>query len=147
MYELLQFSMFDSAENFVFDLINGKIPPRKNVDIGFFHHDIDLLSSSAYLRKNCLFRVRRRIWVIFESFSRLVVIRGETCGFYEIYEKVEEIFKKYSHQVLHDNIGYNIRMELYAMRMIAIHDLIDEKILKLPEDTSKSSLGMHIFLK
>ena len=28
-----------------------------------------------------------------------------------------------------------------------IHDLVDENILKLPEDTSKSSLGMHIILK
>ena len=65
----------------------------------------------------------------------------------DLYEKVEKIFKKYSHQVLHDNIGYNIRMELYSMRMMAIHDLVDENILKLPEDTSKSSLGMHIILK
>ena len=40
-----------------------------------------------------------------------------------------------------------VRMELYAMRMMAIHDLVDENILKLPEDTSKSSLGMHIILK
>jgi hypothetical protein len=65
----------------------------------------------------------------------------------DLYEKVEEIFKKYSHQVLHDNIGYNIRMELYAMRMMAIRDLVDENVLKLPEDTRKSSLGMHIILK
>ena len=64
-----------------------------------------------------------------------------------LYEKVEEIFKKYNHQVLHDNIGYNIRMELYAMRMMAIHDLVDENVLKLPGDTRKSSLGMHIILK
>jgi len=48
---------------------------------------------------------------------------------------------------LHDNIGYNIRMELYATRMMTIHDLVDENVLKLPEDTSKSSLGMHIILK
>ena len=64
-----------------------------------------------------------------------------------LYEKVGEIFKEYSHQVLHDNIGYNIRMELYAMRMMAIHDLVEENILKLPEDTNKSSLGMHIILE
>ena len=59
----------------------------------------------------------------------------------------EEIFKKYSHSVLHNHIGYNIRMELYAARMMAIHDFVEEKVLKLPEDTSKSSLGMHIILK
>lgn len=60
---------------------------------------------------------------------------------------MEDIFKKYSHKVLHDNLGYNIAMELYAMRMMAIHDLVDDNILKLPEDPSKSSLGMHIILR
>ena len=63
------------------------------------------------------------------------------------YEAVEEIFKKYSHKVLHDNIGYNIRMELYQMRMMAIHDLVDSGLLTLPDDPNKSSLGMHIILK
>ena len=65
----------------------------------------------------------------------------------DLYIKVEEIFKKYTHQVLHNNIGYYIRMELYAIRLMAIHDLVEENVLKLPEDTSKSSLGMHINLK
>ena len=65
----------------------------------------------------------------------------------DLYKKVEEIFKKYTHQVLHNNIGYYIRMELYAIRMMAIHDLVEENALKLPEDTSKSSIGMHIILK
>ena len=65
----------------------------------------------------------------------------------DLYKKVEEIFKKYTHQVLHNNIGYYIRMELYAIRLMAIHDLVEENVLKLPEDRSKSSLGMHIILK
>ncbi len=38
-------------------------------------------------------------------------------------------------------------MELYATRMMAIHDFVEENVPKLPEDTSKSSLGMHIILK
>ena len=70
-----------------------------------------------------------------------------TANFANLYEKVEEIFKKYSHQVLHKSIGYNIRMELYATRMMAIHDLVEDNVLKLPEDSKKSSLGMHVILK
>jgi hypothetical protein len=64
----------------------------------------------------------------------------------EAYEKLENIFKKYSHQVLHNNLGYNIRMELYAMRMMAYHDLVLNGFLKMPDDPKKSSLGMHIML-
>ena len=65
----------------------------------------------------------------------------------DLYKKVEELFKKYNHQVLHNSIGFNIRMELYSIRMMAIHDLVEENVLKLPEDPSKSSLGMYIILK
>ena len=64
----------------------------------------------------------------------------------DAYEKLENIFKKYSHQVLHNNLGYNIRMELYAMRMMAYHDLVLNGFLKMPDDPKKSSLGMHIML-
>ena len=64
-----------------------------------------------------------------------------------VYERIEEIFKKYSHKILHDTIGYNIRMEMFAMRMMAIHDLVDNGTLILPKDPSKSSLGMSILLK
>jgi len=64
-----------------------------------------------------------------------------------LYYKIEETFKNYSHQVLHNNIGYYIRMELYSARMMAIHDLVEQNFLTLPEDPDKSSLGMHIVLK
>lgn len=62
------------------------------------------------------------------------------------YEKLEGILKRYSHKVLHASIGYYIRMELYAMRMMAIHDLVDNGTLRLPEDAGRSSLGMHLIL-
>ncbi len=62
------------------------------------------------------------------------------------YDRIEEIFKKYSHKVLHDNIGYNIRMEMYAIRMMAVHDLVEENYLELPKEPDKSSLGMHFIL-
>ncbi len=62
-------------------------------------------------------------------------------------DTVEAIFKKYSHRVLHDHIGYYIRMELYAARMMAINDLLADGFLTLPEHPEASSLGMHLILK
>ena len=62
------------------------------------------------------------------------------------YEKLEGILRRYSHKVLHASIGYYIRMELYAMRMMAVHDLVDNGTLRLPKDAGKSSLGMLLFL-
>ena len=64
----------------------------------------------------------------------------------DLYKKVETILKKYTHQVLHKNMEFYIGMELYAMRMMAIHDLVEEGYLKLPDDPSKSSLGMALFI-
>ena len=64
-----------------------------------------------------------------------------------LYEEVHAIFKKYSHPVLHKSIGYYIRMELCATRMMAIHDLVDDGFLQVPEDPDKSVLGMYILLK
>ncbi len=44
--------------------------------------------------------------------------------------------------------GDPLQMYVEGRRLImAIHDLVDENVLKLPEDPSKSSLGMHIILK
>lgn len=63
------------------------------------------------------------------------------------YEKVEGILKQYSHKVLHNNLGYNIQMELYTMRMMSVHDLVDNGFLTLPEDPNKSILGMTIHMK
>ena len=65
----------------------------------------------------------------------------------QAYSETERIFKKYSHQVLHDNLGYYVRMELYAMRMMSVRDLVGDGTLTLPADPDKSSLGMHLVLK
>ena len=65
---------------------------------------------------------------ILETLSRIVEVEDEDID--SAYEKVEEIFKKYSHSVLHNHIGYNIRMELYAARMMAIHDFVEEKAVE-----------------
>ena len=65
----------------------------------------------------------------------------------QAYAALEGIFKKYSHQVLHDNLGYNIRMELYAMRMMSVRDLVGDGTLMLPAAPETTALGMHLILK
>ena len=62
------------------------------------------------------------------------------------YHTVEAIFKQYSHRVLHSHIGYYIRMELYAARMMTVHDLLTDGFLTVPADPTKSTLGMHLIL-
>jgi hypothetical protein len=37
-------------------------------------------------------------------------------------------------------------MEMYATRMMAIHDLLKANVLVLPEDPGMSSLGMVVIL-
>lgn len=63
------------------------------------------------------------------------------------YDTVETIFKKYSHRVLHAHIGYYIRMELYAARMMTVHDLLADGFLTVPADPTHTTLGMHLILK
>lgn len=62
------------------------------------------------------------------------------------YDKVEEIFKKYSHKVLHDNLGYNIRMEFYKMRRMCVNDLATDGILTLPANIDNCTALMYIVL-
>ena len=123
---------FTDIEKRVWDGINGRYAHIS--DDGYMIPDILIIRIEKLRQIHQLFREHKNYELLIKNVANL-------------YEKVEEIFKKYSHQVLHDNIGYNIRMELYATRMMTIHDLVDENVLKLPEDTSKSSLGMHIILK
>ncbi len=61
-------------------------------------------------------------------------------------KRIEEVFKKSTNKLLHSQIGYNIMMELCAMRMMSVHDLVEAGFLELPEKTKKSTLGMLLIL-
>lgn len=65
----------------------------------------------------------------------------------EVYEKMEAMLRQYNHRVLHENMGYNIKMEMFDMRMMAVHDLVDNGFLKLPENPETTTLGMHLIMK
>ena len=125
-------SSFSENEKRVWNGINGRYAYAP--DDGYMIPDILVIRIEVLRQIHQLFREHRNYELL-------------TANFANLYEKVEEIFKKYSHPVLHENIGYNIRMELYATRMMAIHDLVEDNVLKLPEDSKKSSLGMHVILK
>ena len=125
-------SSFTDIEKRVWNGINGRYAHIS--DDGYMIPDILVIGIEKLRQIHQLFREHKNYELLINNVA-------------DLYEKVEEIFKKYSHQVLHNNIGYNIIMELYATRMMAIHDLVEDNVLKLPEDTNKSSLGMHLFLK
>lgn len=63
------------------------------------------------------------------------------------YKKLNEIFQNYSHEVLHNSLDYYISAEMYTMRMMAVHDLVENGFLQLPADPKKSTLGMHFILR
>ena len=63
-----------------------------------------------------------------------------------VYKKVGDVLKKCNHQILHKYIGFYIGTELFSMRMMAVHDLVEEGFLKLPDDPNKSSLGMFLWI-
>ena len=66
--------------------------------------------------------------------------------FQDSYEEVKSIFEGYSDKILHDYIGYNIVMELYNTRMMAVHDLVETGFLKVPENPDTSTVGMYLWL-
>ncbi len=126
-----QISSFSNIEKKVWESINGKYAHTS--DDGYIIPDILVITSENFNLIHQLFQEHKNYEILIQNMK-------------DSYLKVEGIFKKYSHKVLHNNIGYNIRMELYTTRMMTIHDLVENEYLKLPEDTSKSVLGMHIIL-
>jgi len=124
-------SSFTDIEKGFWKRINGKYAHAdKNGEIV---SDLLVLTSESL----------RKIHQLFSEFKQYEKL---TKNVTEAYKNVEAIFKKYSHKVLHDNLGYNVQMEMYAMRMMAIHDLVEDGFLTLPEDPKASSLGMCIVL-
>ena len=67
--------------------------------------------------------------------------------FQEAYEEVKSIFMGCNHKILHKHIGYNIFMELYHTRMMAVHDLVESGFLRVPENPNTSTVGMYLWLQ
>ncbi len=69
------------------------------------------------------------------------------ANFTEANKCIEEIFMKNSNKMLHDTLGYYVRMEMYMIRMMCVHDLVDASFITLPEDPAKSNIGMYLIMK
>lgn len=69
------------------------------------------------------------------------------ANFIDANKNIEEIFKKYSHKTLHETLGYYVRMEMYKIRMMSIHDLVDSSFITLPDEPANSSIGMYLIMK
>ena len=65
----------------------------------------------------------------------------------DAYARVEEVFKRCNHKILHEQLDFNANIAMYSMRMMALHDLVENAYLTLPENPEVSSLGMYLYLK
>ena len=96
--------------------------------------DVLVISNDALEKINRIFREHK-------NYKKLLQNITEIC------KKMEVIFRRYGHEILHNYLGFNVDMEMTRMRMMAIRDLVEDGFLKLPENPKKSLLGMHIILK
>ncbi len=124
-------SSFSDIEKKVWENIEGKFAHTS--DSGEIVSDVLVLTSNRWSEIGQLFQEHR-------NYNKLM--ENMLCA----YDKVEEIFKKYSHKVLHDNLGYNIRMEFYKMRMMCVSDLVIDDTLKISANIENSTAGMYIVL-
>lgn len=122
-------SSFNDAEKEVWESINGRYAHMS--EDGYVIPDIIVISDESLAETT-------EEWP--DDFQPLIQNITDLCG------QIESILKKHTHQVLYKNMGFYICMLLQEMRMMAIHDLVEEGYLKLPDDPSKSSLGMALFI-
>ncbi|MBQ6906374.1 MAG: sigma-70 family RNA polymerase sigma factor [Clostridia bacterium] len=124
-------SSFSDIEKNVWKNIEGKFAHIS--DGGEIVSDVLVLTSGSWNKIGQLFQEHR-------NYNKLM--ENMLCA----YDNVEEIFKKYNHKVLHDNLGYNIRMEFYKMRRMSVNDLIANGILKCPDDPENTTALMYVVL-
>ena len=84
---------------------------------------------------------KKRIEKIFES--------GEQFGallekFTEVYDKINMILSCNSNKLLHDSIAYHIGMEMFKIRMMTIHDLMDSGYIKVVDG---ATVGEYMVMK
>lgn len=65
----------------------------------------------------------------------------------DAYARVEEVFRRCNHKILHEQLDFNVNIAMFPMRMMALHDLVENGYLALPENPEVSSLGMHLCMK
>ena len=69
----------------------------------------------------------------------------ENCT--DAYTRIEALIKRCNHKILYEQLDYYVHSAMYPMRMMALHDLVENGYLALPEKPDTSSLGMYLYLK
>ena len=105
---------FSEIEKRIWDKINGRYAHLS--DSGCLIPDVLVIRAENLEKIHSYFRGHRNYAPLLANVAGL-------------YEEVHAIFKKYSHPVLHKSMGYYIRMELCATRMMAVHDLVRIRLL------------------
>ncbi|MBE6691785.1 MAG: sigma-70 family RNA polymerase sigma factor [Ruminococcaceae bacterium] len=122
---------FSDIEKKVWENIEGKYAHIS--ENGEIIPDILVLTGDRFAKIDQLFQEHRNYNKLMENMNGA-------------YDKVEAVFKKYSHKVLHDNLGYNIRMEFYLMRMMSVNDLFADGVLKAPDNPENTTALMYVVL-
>ncbi|MBR5870833.1 MAG: hypothetical protein IKZ09_07340, partial [Clostridia bacterium] len=114
----------------------------KHIDGRYAHADEDgnIIADILVFRGDTLKKLRD-LYKQHPAYDVLIQNMQNTC------HAVEDILRSRSHKVLHSHLGYYTRMELYAARMMAIHDLLECGYLTLPADAKKSNVGMQLILR
>ncbi|MBP3578887.1 MAG: sigma-70 family RNA polymerase sigma factor [Lachnospiraceae bacterium] len=127
-----KFSSFSTCESELWSAIDEKIAHMDNSG--------NIIPDILVIDKKREKEVKKRI----EEHKNYTVLLHY---FQEAYKEIKTIFLGYNHEILHQHIGYNIFMELYHTRMMAVHDLVDTGFLKLPENPDTSTVGMYLWLQ
>ena len=125
-------SSFSDNEKKAWKNIEGKF--AHTLDNGEIISDVLVLTSERFAKIDRFFQEYRNYNKLIENMN-------------SAYDKVEAIFKKYSHKVLHDNLGYNIRMEFYQTRGMCVNDLWSDGVLKRSDNLENWTAGMYIVLR
>ena len=114
----------------------------KNIDGKYAHSDDDgKIIPDILVFDN---ESRHKIWEMLKKHRNYDLILG---NFQDAKDGIKKILEKYNHKVLRGHIPFNTHMEMIYMRMMSVHDLVENGSLKLPADPSKSRLGMYLILQ
>ena len=127
-----KFDSLNDAEKEIWSVFKGRY--------GYVDEDGNIIPNILVLTKEIHKKIREML-SSHKNFEALL------ASFIEANKSIEEILKKYSHKTLHDTFGYYVRTEMYKIRMMCIHDLVDSGFITVPENPAKSNIGMYLLMK
>ena len=87
---------------------------------------------------------QEKIWRLFKKHKNYKALFENGT---DAYVRVEELFKRCNHKILHEQLDFNVNIAMNPVRMMALHDLVEGGYLALPENPEVSCLGMHLCVK